>query len=106
MTGGRLPGYGPQLPSQADLWRAQDAPCIANEAGCTDAVYDRLVLERQQTEAAYLARIDAELARELEAESPEPEPLPDPDPEVGGWLGWSDPAMLAPDLEPEPEAEP
>ena len=33
----------------------------------------------------------------------EPEPLPDPDPEVGGWVGWSDRSMLAPDLEPEAE---
>jgi hypothetical protein len=37
---------------------------------------------------------------------PEPEMLPDPDPEVGNWPGWSDPAMLAPDREPELEAEP
>lgn len=35
-----------------------------------------------------------------------PEMLPDPDPEVGGWPGWSDPSMLAPDRDPEPEAEP
>ena len=35
----------------------------------------------------------------------EPEPLPDPDPEVGGWPGWSDPSILAPDRDPEPEAE-
>jgi hypothetical protein len=33
----------------------------------------------------------------------EPEMLPDPDPEVGGWPGWSDRSMLAPDLEPEAE---
>jgi hypothetical protein len=39
----------------------------------------------------------------LDAE-PEPLPDPDPDPEVGGWPGWSDRSMLAPD--PEPEIEP
>jgi len=33
----------------------------------------------------------------------EPGPLRDPDPEVGGWVGWSDRSMLAPDLEPEAE---
>jgi hypothetical protein len=64
---------GPQLPSQAGLRMAHDAPWIANEAGCTDAEFDRLRLEQHQTEAAYLARIDAELGRELEAEDPEPE---------------------------------
>jgi hypothetical protein len=35
----------------------------------------------------------------------EPEPLPDPDPEVGGWPGWSDRSMLAPEPERDAEAE-
>ncbi len=65
--------YGPQLPSLGDLYLAQDAPCEANAAGCSDAEYGRLVLERQQTEAAYLVGYDRELARSLEAD-PEPEP--------------------------------
>jgi len=68
-----LDAAGPQLPSQADLWKAQDAPWIANDAGCTNAEFDRLRLEQHQTEAAYLARIDTELARELEAKDPEPQ---------------------------------
>jgi hypothetical protein len=46
----------PQSPSQADLWAAQNAPRIANAAGCTDAEYERLLDVRQQAEAAYLAR--------------------------------------------------
>lgn len=65
---------GPRLPELHDLCRAQDAPCEANRAGCSDAVYDRLVLERQQTEAAYLAGYDRELDRALEAEAAEAEP--------------------------------
>jgi hypothetical protein len=36
----------------------------------------------------------------------EPEMLPDPDPEVGGWPGWSDRAMLAPDPDPDPDPDP
>lgn len=53
---------GPQLPSLHDLYLAQDAPCEANTAGCSDAVYDQLILERQQTEAAYLDGYDRDLS--------------------------------------------
>lgn len=66
--------YGPQFPTLVDLHRAQDAPCAANLAGCSDRVYDHLVLERQQTEAAYLEGYDRELMRELEAYAADPEP--------------------------------
>ena len=59
--------YGPQFPTLEDLGRAQEAPCAANLAGCTDVEYDRLVLERQQTEAAYLEGYDRDLAAALEA---------------------------------------
>lgn len=65
--------YGPRLPELRDLHLAQDAPCEANRAGCSDVVYDRLILERQQTEAAYLAGYDRELDRALEAEAAEGE---------------------------------
>jgi hypothetical protein len=60
---------GPQLPSLQDLYLAQDAPCEANLAGCSDAVYDRLVLERQQTELAFLAGYDRSLENPLECEA-------------------------------------
>jgi hypothetical protein len=68
---------GPQLPDLHDLYRAQDAPCEANRAGCSDAVYDRLILERQQTEAAYLTGYDRDLDRVLETEAAVTEPEPE-----------------------------
>ena len=61
--------YGPQLPGVADLHRAQAAPW--KEPRCADAEWERLILEQHQTEAAYLARVDAEFAAELEAAYPE-----------------------------------
>jgi hypothetical protein len=70
--------YGPQFPAMEDLWRAQDATAEADRAGCTAAEYDRLVLERRQAEAAYLAGYDRELLRAREAipDDPEPEAAP------------------------------
>lgn len=68
MTGGQA-AYGPQLPSVADLWQAQAAPW--NEPRCSDAEWERLTVEQHQTEAAYLVRVDAEFAAELEAAHPE-----------------------------------
>jgi hypothetical protein len=65
--------HGPQWPAMAELWAAQDAPILADTAGCSQAEYDRLVLERQQTEAAYLEGYDRALLRQLEAEKLEPE---------------------------------
>jgi hypothetical protein len=68
----------PQSPGQADLWAAQNAPRIANAAGCADAEYERLLDERQAAEAAYLAehgslapepRTEAELAAAARAEA-------------------------------------
>jgi hypothetical protein len=102
------PAYGPQPPDLADLYAAQDAPL---EAGLSNAEYDHRLTERSQTEAAYLDAYDRDLVRALEAEAAdpeleaEPEPLPDPDPEVGGWPGWSDRSMLAPEPERDAEAE-
>ena len=102
------PAYGPQSPDLADLYAAQDAPL---EAGLSNAEYERRLTERSQTEAAYLDAYDRDLVRALEAEAAdpeleaEPEPLPDPDPEVGGWPGWSDRSMLAPEPERDAEAE-
>ena len=66
--------YGPRFPDERDLYAAQDAPLEADRAGCSEAEYQRLVLERQQTELAYLAGYDRDLARALEAEEPEAEP--------------------------------
>ncbi|MGH3254822.1 MAG: hypothetical protein ACRDOU_05330 [Streptosporangiaceae bacterium] len=75
MTGA---AYGPQFPDMEDVWRAQDAPAEADRAGCSAAEYDRLVLERQQTEAAYLEGYDRELLRAREAIPDEPEPEAEP----------------------------
>jgi hypothetical protein len=60
--------YGPRQPTRHDLWDAQAAPYDANLAGCSDAEYDRLVLQKQQTEAAYREAHDRNLARALEVE--------------------------------------
>ena len=75
MTGGRLPGYGPQLPSQADLWQAQAS---AGAVPAADADRDRLILEHRQTADAYLARADAEYVPWLEAAGTEPEAEAEP----------------------------
>ena len=64
------PAYGPQPPSLADLYAAQDAPL---QAGLGDVEYDRRVAERIQTEAAYLDAYDRDLVRALEAEAADPE---------------------------------
>jgi hypothetical protein len=53
--------YGPQFPDEHDLHRAQDRPLEAGQAGCSEAEYQRLVQERQQTELAYLAGYDRDL---------------------------------------------
>ena len=65
----RMNIYGPRFPDMHELWAAQDAPLQAHQAGCSDADYDRLVLERQQTEAAYLHGYDRDLMREIEPEA-------------------------------------
>jgi hypothetical protein len=75
---GRQAVYGPQLPSLADLWQAQAAPW--NEPRCTDAEWERLTLEKHQTEAAYRARADAEFAAEFEATYPELAAEPEAEP--------------------------
>jgi hypothetical protein len=64
---------GPQFPDMEDVWRTQDAVADADRAGYSGAGYDRLVLERQQTEAAYLKGYDRELLRAREAIPDEPE---------------------------------
>jgi len=71
--------HGPSFPDIHALRAAQAAPCDADLAGCSDAEYDRLILERQQTEAAYLEGYDRELARDLERE-PAPDPAGQPVP--------------------------
>jgi hypothetical protein len=77
---------GPGVPSQSELWAAQNAPGIASAAGCTDAEYERLLSDRQQAEAAYLGRwgslapeprTEAELAAAARAEAWGPQsPVP------------------------------
>lgn len=66
--------FGPQWPTMEDLWRVQGAPIEADRTGCSDAEYDRLMRERQQTEAAYLEGYDRDLLRALEAIPDELEP--------------------------------
>ena len=56
--------FGPQPPDLADLYAAQDAPLRAD---LSDAEYDRLLAERIQTEIAYDATCDRELARSIDA---------------------------------------
>jgi hypothetical protein len=106
----------PQSPSHAGLWAAQNAPRIANAAGCTDAEYERILDVRQQAEAAYLARhgslapeprTEAELAAAARAEAwgpqspvpysltPDAEAALDSSPEPGPYPGISDPERLA-----------
>src|ERR1700730_1879501 len=62
--------YGPQFPDLDDLYRARDAAEYGVPERTPDL--DRAVLERQQTEVAYLAGSSRALMRALEAE-PEPE---------------------------------
>lgn len=64
---------GPRFPAMEDVWRAQDAQADADRAGCSAAEHDRLVAERQQTEAAYLEGYDRDLLRAREAIPDEPE---------------------------------
>ena len=64
---------GPQLPAMQDVRLARAMQSEADLAGCSDAVYDRLTLECQQTELAYLHGRDRDLIRDLEAESGDPE---------------------------------
>jgi hypothetical protein len=47
---------GPESPTRAGLWAAQNAPRIGDAAGCTGAEYERLLDIRYQAETAYLAR--------------------------------------------------
>jgi hypothetical protein len=61
--------YGPQPPDLHDLYLAQDAPLEADRAGCSEAEYQQLVLERQQTELAYLAGYDRCLENDLELDA-------------------------------------
>lgn len=75
-----------QVPTQAELWAAQNAPRAANAAGCTEPEYEWLLSDRQQAEAAYLARwgslapeprTEAELAAAARAEAWGPQsPVP------------------------------
>lgn len=69
---GGQPVYGPHLPDLADLLQAHAAPWT--DPQCPDAEWERLIAESHQTEAAYLARADAEYAAEFAAEFEEAEP--------------------------------
>jgi len=76
----------PKVPTRAELWAAQNAPLLANAAGCTDAEFQRLLDDRREVEAAYLAeygslapepRSEAELAAEARREAWGPQsPVP------------------------------
>jgi hypothetical protein len=95
-----------QVPTQAELWAAQNAPLVANATGRTDAEYERLLDNRRAAEAAYLAehgslapepRTEAELAAAARAEAWGPQsPVP----------YTLTPAAEAALDGPEPEAEP
>ena len=69
MTGMGGAAYGPESPSIRDVWAAQAAPHDVNLAGCSDAVYEGLVLQKLQTEVAYREACDRDLVRALEAEA-------------------------------------
>ena len=104
------PAYGPQPPTPEEHRQARIAPDLAKEAGRGLAERERLVLAMLDTEAAFRAsedRITVTAEHEIAATDPEAEPelLHDPDPEVGGWPGWSDRSMLAPEPELDAEAE-
>ncbi len=64
---------------------------------------DRTEAEPDPDEPVPFTLTDQTDQAEAALDGTEPVPLPDPDPEVGGWVGWSDRSMLAPDLEPEAE---
>jgi hypothetical protein len=81
------PILGPYSPDLAHLWRAQLAPL---QADLSDADFERLVAERQQTEAAFVAAYDRGLARELEAEA-----------DLWTGPGWDTPLATDPEAEAE-----
>jgi hypothetical protein len=64
--------YGPQLPDMHDLHLAQGRTVDSASLVASDAEYAQRVLERQQTEAAYLTRYDGDLVRELDAGAGQP----------------------------------
>ena len=57
----------PQLPDITDVHKAQQAAWDALEAGAPDEQYTVLAAARQQTETAFLRRLDREYAAECEA---------------------------------------
>jgi hypothetical protein len=89
------------VPTPGDVFAAFFAAGF--QAGPAEVAYgpcDRIEAEPDPDEPVPFTLTDQ---AEAALDGTEPEPLPDPDPEVGGWVGWSDRSMLAPDLEPEAE---
>ena len=66
--------YGPQFPEMQDVRRVRDAVTEADRAGSSGPEYGRLLLERQQTDIAYLKGYDRSLLAAREAIPDEPEP--------------------------------
>jgi hypothetical protein len=95
-----------QVPAEAELWAAQNAPLGVNATGRTDAEYGRLLGNRQAAEAAYLAehgslapepRTEAELAAAARAEAWGPQsPVP------YSLTPAAEAALDSPELEAEP----
>jgi hypothetical protein len=115
--------YGPQPPTMEDVWQARDALVLANEAGCDDAKYERLLLDKLQTEVA-LREAEDRAILQAAAEHSEPEPETELGHEYDGpelhpgtpeykaeyaeyqaWAGQNGPKLEA-EPEPELEAEP
>ncbi len=76
--------YGPQFPDERDLYRAQDRPLEADQAGRGEPEYRRLVLERQQTELAYLTGYDRQLCQFSQEPGMRATAECDREPEAGG----------------------
>ena len=65
--------YGPQFPDTEDVRRVRDAVTEADLAGSSGPEYGRLLLDRQQTDLAYLKGHDRALLASCEAIPDEPE---------------------------------
>lgn len=66
---------GPQPPTAQELLEARNAPGLAVEAGCDVDEYERLVLAKLDTEAAFREAEDRAYASEPEPDlEPEAEP--------------------------------
>jgi hypothetical protein len=112
MTAMESVAYGPQLPSVHDVRDAQVAADDANLAGCSDAVYERLVLQKLQTAVAYREAACRADAYVTEIRCPEPDsgiqrlfsPMKEAEAEVEDWY-CADYDAEAAEYDVEPEAE-